>query len=110
MRIKRLSRRTAAQEMSGWSTRDLAVGQDLAWMADRAIHAGAKLREGGVLLQEENVVRGFQIEAPYENPYRIGLDAPSDRWSPEEIVAAFQPRSPLAYDPEEGSVSVGGYE
>lgn len=46
-------------------------------------------------------MRGFQLENELTNPYRVGMDAPSDRWSPEEIVALNTPRAPQFFDHDE---------
>jgi len=52
-------------------------------------------------LADGRAIRGFQVEPPEADPYRVGLDAPSDRYSPEELVLAHTGREPLRWLPEE---------
>lgn len=47
------------------------------------------------------IPRGYQPDGIDNDPYRIGLDAPGDRYTPEEIVAACRPRVPQRWMPEE---------
>ena len=46
-------------------------------------------------------IRGFQVETPTTDPYRVGMDAPSDRYSAEELVLAHTGRAPHRWLPDE---------
>jgi|JI10StandDraft_1071094.scaffolds.fasta_scaffold393929_2 hypothetical protein len=53
---------------------------------------------GRELGMPETGMRGYQLENEFSNPYLAGMDAPSDKWSPEEIVALNAPRAPQWFD------------
>lgn len=43
-------------------------------------------------LEDEYPRHGFQLET--NNPERVGMDAASDRYTPEQLVALMSPRKP----------------
>jgi len=104
--ISMVTDRNMAAEAKLWRVRYRAASSELMYQLRRKMEAGGLARFRGQLLQAEaaggNLVdMGFQVESPYLDPYRIGLEEPSDRFSPEQIVAMNAPRRPRRWLPEE---------
>jgi hypothetical protein len=93
-------------DLTPWQIAGAEAAARQLWASERALIAGGRLRDAGARLAAElpavvNGCRGFQMEAPGMDAYAVGMDADSDRWSPEELVAAHTPRAPRRWVPAE---------